>query len=44
MGGWTIFGLVVGALVIGFVIGALVMRKHYARIKTAEETLRKEVV
>jgi uncharacterized membrane-anchored protein YhcB (DUF1043 family) len=44
MDGWTIFGLVVGALVVGFAIGALVMRKHYARIKAAEETLRKVVV
>jgi uncharacterized membrane-anchored protein YhcB (DUF1043 family) len=26
--------------VIGFVIGALVMRKHYARVKAAEETLK----
>lgn len=26
--------------VIGFVIGALVVRRHYARIKAAEETLK----
>ena len=31
-------------VVIGFVIGALVMRKHYARIRAAEEVLRKVVV
>jgi hypothetical protein len=40
MDGWTVLGLVVGALAVGFAVGALVMRKHYTRIKAAEETLR----
>jgi uncharacterized membrane-anchored protein YhcB (DUF1043 family) len=44
MDGWTVFGLVVGALVVGFAVGALVMRKHYAKIKAAEDALRKVVV
>jgi len=44
MDGWTVFGLVVAALVVGFVVGGLVMRRHYAKIKAAEDALRKVVV
>jgi len=44
MDGWTVFGLVVAALVVGFAVRALVMRKHYARIKAAEAALQKVVI
>jgi F0F1-type ATP synthase assembly protein I len=43
MSGWTVIGMVV-CLVVGFVAGALVMRRHYAKIKAAEDALRKAVV